>query len=657
MDLRKRKNVSYADDDPEEDEVLSKRLKNNVSNESSELVAYNRVPKVPTSSISIYKDEVSGYLDEIKNRDSTFPVGGESHYQFVHDCLSISKSEVSTVLGVLLDDFWWPCEFVSKSNSDTDTHKVLFDTSEGSLKAGIDPSNLPEQINDEPIDKDSYLVRDLPCYQIASIDTKELLEHTNNCLFYKGSRIAAQKQGSGVFSGIVAETSCAYNNNRILVFFDDGSISYVHSEACHMTFGYQNNRSRKVEDTSAYKIPNIYLDQRKMIYKFLDTNLRILLKLKTQNSVKIKINQKVYTGTVKSVDCSIATILYSNTKDSSTKELCLYRGSQQFVDVEKYLKTIHHEIPCQPDEKFDYHWADVEKRWSDIDYDYSSKLTTSNGSSEPGVNESENAEETDDQKSSPDSDQSGEDSDDMTLVQIKTANKKIKRKRKLKKISQHSDDDECSLSSLIPKKKKSNEKDKNFRKNKKHSSNPELNSSNGTLPKQKKNIKKDENPKKTKKQVSKTVNSVQNGKKSTPELTSMQMKIILNEVQQNKKGKKIPKLKKYSPKSNFPKSPTKTVPKKKKKEKSAKIDKPNQKSQKKVTKNKTMHRRKLNGLPDTLKSYHKFKKVIPENQKKRKGKTIHMDTKKQKPYNVKENQNNDLPPNKKRRKVNGHSKS
>ena len=41
------------------------------------------------------------------------------------------------------------------------------------------------------------------------------------------------------------------------------------------------------------------------------------------------------------------------------------------------------------------------------------------------------------------------------------------------------------------------------------------------------------------------------GKKSTPELTSMQMKIILNEVQQNKKGKKIPKLKKYSPKSKF----------------------------------------------------------------------------------------------------------
>lgn len=73
MDLRKRKNVSYADEDAEEDEVLSKRLKNNVSNDSSELVAYNRVPKVPTSFISIYKDDVSGYLDEIKNRDSTFP--------------------------------------------------------------------------------------------------------------------------------------------------------------------------------------------------------------------------------------------------------------------------------------------------------------------------------------------------------------------------------------------------------------------------------------------------------------------------------------------------------------------------------------------------------------------------------------------------------
>lgn len=52
-------------------------------------------------------------------------VGEESHYQFVHDCLSISKSEVSTILGVLLDDFWWPCEFVSKSSSDTDTHKVV----------------------------------------------------------------------------------------------------------------------------------------------------------------------------------------------------------------------------------------------------------------------------------------------------------------------------------------------------------------------------------------------------------------------------------------------------------------------------------------------------------------------------------------------------
>ena len=43
----------------------------------------------------------------------------------------------------------------------------------------------------------------------------------------------------------------------------------------------------------------------------------------------------------------------------------------------KTQKTINYEIPCQPDEKFDYHWADVEKRWSDIDFDYSSKLTTS----------------------------------------------------------------------------------------------------------------------------------------------------------------------------------------------------------------------------------------------------------------------------------------
>ena len=45
--------------------------------------------------------------------------------------------------------------------------------------------------------------------------------------------------------------------------------------------------------------------------------------------------------------------------------------------------------------------------------------------------------------------------------------------------------------------------------------------------------------------------SIFKGKKSTSELTSMQKKIILNEVQQNKKGKKISKLKKYSPKSKF----------------------------------------------------------------------------------------------------------
>lgn len=36
--------------------------------------------------------------------------------------------------------------------------------------------------------------------------------------------------------------------------------------------------------------------------------------------------------------------------------------------------------------------------------------------------------------------------------------------------------------------------------------------------------------------------------------------------------------------------------------------------QKKVTKNKTMHRRKLNGLPDTLKSYHKFSKSKVDTQ-------------------------------------------
>ena len=52
-----------------------------------------------------------------------FLVGEDSHYQFVHDCISISKSEVQQALGVLLDDFWWPCEFVTESSSNT--HKVV----------------------------------------------------------------------------------------------------------------------------------------------------------------------------------------------------------------------------------------------------------------------------------------------------------------------------------------------------------------------------------------------------------------------------------------------------------------------------------------------------------------------------------------------------
>ena len=76
MDLRKRKSVSYAEKDAEEDEVLSKHLKrkkNNVCNEPTELAISNTVVEIPTSSISIYKNTVSGYLDEIKNRDLTIP--------------------------------------------------------------------------------------------------------------------------------------------------------------------------------------------------------------------------------------------------------------------------------------------------------------------------------------------------------------------------------------------------------------------------------------------------------------------------------------------------------------------------------------------------------------------------------------------------------
>ena len=199
------------------------------------------------------------------------------------------------------------------------------------------------------------------------------MQSTSNNLFYKGARIAAHKKDLGIFSGIVAEISCEYNNFRILVFFDDGTIDYVNPEACHMTFGHQNNRSKKADDTSGCKIPDVYIEQRKFIYKFLDTNLRVLLKLETGSSVKIKINKKVYKGTVKSTDCSIATVLYSK-----TKELRLYRGSQQFVDVQNYLKNIKHNVPCEPDARFDYHCADVERRWSAIDFDYSSKLTASN---------------------------------------------------------------------------------------------------------------------------------------------------------------------------------------------------------------------------------------------------------------------------------------
>jgi len=717
MDLRKRKSVSYAEKDAEEDEVLSKHLKrkkNNVCNEPAELAISNTVVEIPTSSISIYKNTVSGYLDEIKNRDLTIPVGEDSHYQFVHDCISISKSEVQQALGVLLDDFWWPCEFVTESSSNT--HKVIFDTGEGCVKAGIHASKLPEEINEVPIDKDSYLVRDLAFYQIAAIDTKELIESTDNNLFYKGARIAAHKKDLGIFSGIVAETSCEYNKFRILVFFDDGSIDYVNSEACHMTFGYQNNRSRKVEDTSAYKIPNVYINQRRIIYKFLDTNLRILLKLETETSVKIKINNKVYKGTVKSVDCSIATILYSK-----TKELSLYRGSQQFVDVQKYLETIKYEVPYEPDARFDYHWADVERRWSAIDFDYSSKLTTSNltaeqsndNPSETVVNE--NTEEKDERNLLPDTtkfDESAEDSDDLTLLQIKTANKKVKRKRKIKNISEHSALDEnssgSSLSnskkkikkgekqnknkkqisdsirnghgspllnqkkniknnekskknkkqisntaqngpgSSLDKKRKKVKKNEKLTKNKKQISNTIKSVQNGSgssLPKQKKNNKKVENPNKNKKQISSTVN----GKKSVSELTSIQKKIILNEVQQNKKGKKLTNIKKYSQKSKYPKKTLKNISKLMKKvERSPKNVKSNQKSQNKVTKNKTMHRRKLDGLPDTLKSYHNYKRVLPEHQKKRNGIKEHK--------NVLLNKSDASPP-RKRQKLKGQSKN
>ena len=56
---------------------------------------------------------------------------------------------------------------------------------------------MPEEINEVPIDKDSYLVRDLAFYQIAAIDTKELIESTDNNLFYKGARIAAHKKDLG----------------------------------------------------------------------------------------------------------------------------------------------------------------------------------------------------------------------------------------------------------------------------------------------------------------------------------------------------------------------------------------------------------------------------------------------------------------------------
>ncbi|RWS14609.1 histone-lysine N-methyltransferase: setb1-like protein [Dinothrombium tinctorium] len=129
-----------------------------------------------------------------------------------------------------------------------------------------------------------------------------------------------------LLSGMVAETPKPSNNNRYLIFFDDGGVSYVLFEEIYVIV--QDSIPWEEITNERYK---------RFIKKYCEEfPERAMIKFQKGEKIKVKVKKEWLYGTVKEIDSSLVKIYYEKLDETEW----LYRGSVRlFPFYSKFSET------------------------------------------------------------------------------------------------------------------------------------------------------------------------------------------------------------------------------------------------------------------------------------------------------------------------------
>nr|CAB3265998.1 histone-lysine N-methyltransferase SETDB1-like [Phallusia mammillata] len=160
--------------------------------------------------------------------------------------------------------------------------------------------------------------------QLACIDSADKFEMSEVNV---GMRVAAGYRNEGIYSGVIAEASDKkMNNNRLLIFFDDGYAAYCQPRQVHLVYGLR----RDVWNDISCKATASY------IKSYLSTAVRQLLTIRVGQTLKVEFEGEWHIAKCLKVDGSLVEILYLS---DNSKEL-IYRGSMRLEPL--YRK--HHGV-------------------------------------------------------------------------------------------------------------------------------------------------------------------------------------------------------------------------------------------------------------------------------------------------------------------------
>ncbi|ENN72278.1 hypothetical protein YQE_11077, partial [Dendroctonus ponderosae] len=164
-----------------------------------------------------------------------------------------------------------------------------------------------------------------PCKSRLTVGSRVLSQFKETNAVAQGKRPRAVPY----YAGVVGEHPVENNHFRYLIFFDIGYAQYVQHSDVNLIF-----------EAPEHVWEDMPEDTRPFIRKYLESQDRPMVKLSSQQKVKVEYNGKWWLCTVKSVDCSLVQVYF----DSIERCEWIYRGSTRLSPMfrEELAATTRH---------------------------------------------------------------------------------------------------------------------------------------------------------------------------------------------------------------------------------------------------------------------------------------------------------------------------